>query len=94
MPPESYEILEQRDGYTYVFPEWVKKRKKGFEGQTQTYFLCRLKDDAPSIDVDQRPREFRDYRWIKPSKFDKDWLPEFKHDVYRAVMKDFFDVKL
>ena len=36
----------------------------------------------------------RAYRWIMPEEFDLDWLPEFKRDVYRQVMKDFFSVEL
>ena len=42
----------------------------------------------------QRPREFGAYRWILPEEFDLDWLPDFKRDVYRQVMLDFFSVRL
>lgn len=95
LPPGTYEIEESRNGYRYLYPEQVKKNKKGnYDGQEQTYFLCRLKEDAPPIDVDQKPREFRRFRWVKPSKFKAKWLPGFKRDVYRAVMKDFFGVEI
>jgi len=46
------------------------------------------------VNVNQRPREFGAYRWIRPEEFDLDWLPEFKRDVYRQVMMDFFGVRL
>ena len=53
-----------------------------------------VKDGAPEVDVNQRPREFGAYRWILPEEFDLEWLPAFKRDVYRQVMMDFFGVKL
>ena len=94
---EHYEILRRKDGYRYLYPEDVrfkKIQKHGNHGQEQTYFLCKLRPNAPEINVNQSPREFRSYRWIQPNEFDLDWLPPFKHEVYRAVMKDFFHVDL
>ena len=95
LPPECYEVLESREGYRYLYPEGVKKKKKGpFDGQTQTYFLCRLKDGAPPINVDQEPREFSSHTWVSPAQFELQWLPEFKWEVYRKVMRDFFGIEL
>lgn len=95
LPPSAYEIEQTRDGYRYFYPEAVKKRKKGrYDGQEQTYFLCRLKSDAPPIDIERKAREFRDYRWLNPHKFKLEWLPPFKRKVYRQVLRDFFDVDL
>ena len=90
-----YEILDRKGGYRYLYPPDVrakKLKKHGNHGQEQTYFLCRLNPDAPKIDVNQSPREFRAYRWIDPADFDPRWLPEFKREVYCQVMKDFFDI--
>lgn len=95
--PKHYEVLEQRDGYRYLYPPDVrakKIKKHGNHGQEQTYFLCKLKVDAPPVNVHQSPPEFGAYRWIQPDEFDLDWVPVFKHEVYRAVMKDFFGVDL
>jgi len=95
--PRHYDVVEHRDGYRYLYPAHEKKkkiRKHGSHGQEQTYFLCRLKSDAPQINVHQRPREFRAYRWILPEEFDIEWLPPFKRDVYRQVMRDFFKIEL
>lgn len=92
-----YEIVDRRDGYRYLYPPDVrakKIRKHGSHGQEQTYFLCKLKASAPAIDVNQTPREFGAYRWILPEEFDLDWLPPFKHEVYRSVMADFFGIRL
>ena len=95
--PEHYELIERRVGYRYLYPAEVrgkKVRKHGGHGQEQTYFLCHLHADAPEVNVDQKPREFRAYRWILPTEFDLDWLPSFKRDVYREVMRDFFGIEL
>ncbi len=95
--PKHYEILDRRDGYRYLYPPDVrvrKMRKHGNHGQEQTYFLCRLRPSAPAINVKQNPQEFGAYRWILPEEFDLDWLPAFKHEVYRSVMADFFGVRL
>lgn len=95
LPEGSYDILESRDGYAYHYPPGVKKRKKGnYDGQTQTYFLCRLKADAPPVDVHQDPPEFQDHQWIEPSEFEIEWVPGFKQEVYCRVFRDFFNVEL
>lgn len=92
-----YEVIDRREGYRYLYPEHVrgkKLRKHGNHGQDQTYFLCQLKTDAPPVNVKQKQQEFRAYRWILPTEFDLDWLPDFKRDVYREVMRDFFKITL
>ncbi len=95
--PEHYDVVRKADGYRYIYPPEarIKKRKKhGFHGQEQTYFLCHLKPGAPNINVNQSPREFSNYRWIEPGEFEIEWLPTYKHEVYRQVMKDFFGITL
>ena len=98
LPPPSYEVLESRDGYRYLFPPEIRQRNRSkkakFDGQEQTYFLCRLKEGAPPINVDQIPREFSSHTWVKPTLFDLAWLPAFKRSVYREVLRDFFGVEL
>ena len=92
-----YEVLKRRDGYRYLYPPDIrakKVKKHGNHGQEQTYFLCKLKPNAPAINVNQTPQEFCAYRWIQPDEFDLDWLPTFKHEVYRAILLDFFGVSL
>ena len=97
LEPQHYEVVGQGEGYRYLYPHDVrgkKLRKHGNHGQEQTYFLCHLKPGAPRVNVNQKPKEFRAYRWILPEEFDLDWLPAFKRDVYREVMRDFFHLKL
>ena len=96
--PESYEIRECRGGYRYDYPAKIRASKSGqkkkFIGQEQTYYLCQTKEDYPEIDLMREPREFAQAKWIYPEEFDPAWLPHFKTEVYRAVMKDFFKVEL
>jgi len=97
LAPKHYVVERRRDGYRYLYPEdaRIKKiRRHGSHGQEQTYFLCRLHPAAPEVNVNQKPREFRAYRWISPDEFDLEWLPSFKRDVYRHVMRDFFGLEL
>ena len=96
LPPDCYEIRARRDGYRYIYPQRVKKRKRGacYDGQEQTYFLCQLKEDAPEVNLEREPREFSQFRWVYPDKFSLAWLPDFKKEVYQKVLADFFDVKL
>ena len=94
LPKNSYKVLEKRDGYTYLYSDQVKKQKLYYDGQIQTYYLCRLKKKAPKIDLNQKSPEFSNYKWIKPRDFKLKWLPEFKRQVYRAVLLDFFGVRL
>jgi 8-oxo-dGTP pyrophosphatase MutT (NUDIX family) len=93
LPADSYDIEKQIEGYRYDFPP-SKQSKKGYIGQEQTYFLCRLHDDAPKIDIFSHSDEFQNYKWIKTKNFKRKWLPTWKHRVYEAVMWDFFAKKL
>jgi len=94
----NYEIVKSKGGYRYLYPPEIKQKKlarHGHDGQQQTYFLCRLKPGGlRMIDVNQQPREFQDCRWIDPAGFRLEWLPEFKREVYRAVLNDFFGVEM
>lgn len=95
--PEHYQVDAQRDGYRYLYPEHVRLKKlkrHGSHGQEQTYFRCFLHSHAPEVNVCQRPQEFQAYRWISPDEFDLDWVPDFKREVYRQVIRDFFKIKL
>lgn len=86
--PESYIILESRGPYRYLF----EKRRRGYCGQEQRYFLLELTGSPELIDVSTEEREFRAARWIDPAEFRPEWLPGFKKAVYQAVFRDFFDL--
>lgn len=92
----DYRVTGQRGGYRYSYPlaaQEKKRKKHGYEGQEQTYYTCLLTNAAAVINVQQKPQEFRAYRWIWPDEFDLTWLPSFKQEVYRQVLWDFFEVK-
>jgi len=87
------EVVCEKSGYRYKFSGGRIKWKR-FRGQEQTYFLCDFGGKDRDIDIEQKHPEFRNWRWIKPKEFDLNYVPKFKRDVYRAVMNDFFDVKV
>jgi putative (di)nucleoside polyphosphate hydrolase len=90
--PASYEILEERPNYIYRFP--VKHRRRGrYAGQKQVYFRCLFHGPDTLINLETKNPEFRAWRWIEPAAFDLLWLPEFKREVYREVINDFFKVE-
>jgi putative (di)nucleoside polyphosphate hydrolase len=88
---EDFRIVEKRTGYTYMFPGG---RKRGHDGKEQTYFLCDFLARNSAISVDTEHPEFRDWRWIKPRDFKREWLPTMKLDVYSKVFRDFFGVEI
>jgi len=98
LKPRDYEIERFKGGYRYDYPPEARKNKPPhkakFAGQEQTYFLCRVNDEAPEVDLMQEPREFGAAKWIRPGEFELAWLPDFKKETYREVMSDFFEVDL
>jgi putative (di)nucleoside polyphosphate hydrolase len=90
-----FEVVASRSGYRYLFPEGVRK-KRGWTGQEQTYFLCRYSGEGRSEEfrLDREPREFSRIQWIPPESFRLSWLPEFKRGVYRQVFLDLFGLEL
>lgn len=95
---EAYEVKKVKGGYRYDYPKQVRSSqrgsKKNFRGQEQTYFLCQTKDDYPEVNLMREPREFAQAKWIYPEEFQASWLPDFKKDVYRSVIRDFFEAEL
>ena len=90
LPAKDYRVLTSKGPDRYAFGNG--RKKKGFDGQEQTYFLAQFTGSAARIEVRTKHQEFQAVRWISPSEFDLQWLPVFKHDVYRAVLRDFFEI--
>jgi len=90
--PAHYRVIETKGPYRYVFSPG--RTKEGFDGQEQTYFLIEFTGADSTIDVTTEQPEFTQFRWIEPSEFQIDWVPEFKQDVYREVFFDFFGITL
>lgn len=90
--PHQLQLLERRGGYRYEFPKG--RLKYGiYGGQEQVYYLCRFLGKDSDINIDTKHREFGRWRWVKPEKFDMDWVPRFKRDVYRRLLLDFFQLE-
>lgn len=87
----DFRILEKKSGYAYIF---ANGPRRGHDGKKQTYFLCEFLGDDRKINVATPHPEFRAFKWIFPSQFSKDWLPAMKQEVYAAVFRDFFGVKI
>ena len=90
--PEDYRIVAARGPYRYLFGEGRKKR--GYHGKEQHYFLCEFEAPDTRINVATEYPEFRAWKWIAPEEFQLAWLPEMKVEVYRAVFRDFFAIAL
>jgi putative (di)nucleoside polyphosphate hydrolase len=90
--PTDYRIIEQRGPYRYTFDGG--RTKKRFHGQEQQYFLAEMLASDSAIDVSTKKPEFRRVAWIEPAQFNLLWLPRMKREVYRAVLHDFFGVRI
>lgn len=94
----TFEIMKSLGGYRYDYPAKVvankPPHKRKYAGQEQTYYLCRVKEDYPHLDLMREPREFSQAKWIYPEEFQIYWLPDFKKEVYREVLRDFFSVEI
>lgn len=88
----DYRIVEKRGPYYYLFPPGVTK--KGQHGKEQYYFLCDYFGRDDRLDVKTEHPEFRAWKWIEPSEFRIEWLPQMKREVYQQVFQDFFGIKL
>ncbi|MEX1119278.1 MAG: NUDIX domain-containing protein [Terrimicrobiaceae bacterium] len=92
IPSSAYIVLSSKGPYHYLFSGGAKR--KGWIGQAQTYFLAELTNEDIPLNLDGPPREFRDTRWIYPHEFTLNGIPSMKHDVYRQVFSDFFNIQI
>jgi putative (di)nucleoside polyphosphate hydrolase len=90
LPGGSYRIIERKEPYRYLFDKG--RKKEGFDGQEQIYFLVELLPGYQPKHETSEP-EFRALRWIVPSEFDIEWVAPFKREVYTQVLSLFFGVQ-
>ncbi len=85
----SVEILgEYPEWITYDFPKVARGKCYPYDGQTQKYFLVRLKEDA-KIDLNAYEiPEFEEYEFVAYDELFKK-VTYFKRKVYRKVI-DYF----
>ncbi|MDA3908546.1 MAG: RNA pyrophosphohydrolase [Sulfurimonas sp.] len=85
---DEVEILaEFPEWLDYDFPGTVAKKMYPFDGQTQKYFLVRLKDDE-TINLDTEEPEFLEYKFVK-FKVALNHITYFKRPVYKKVLNYF-----
>ena len=81
------EIIAQYPQWlSYDFPENVAKKMR-FDGQSQKYFLVRLKPGA-KIDINTPKPEFNDFSFVKVEEINK-IVNSFKKPIYTKVIKYF-----
>ena len=68
------------------------RKKDGFNGQEQHYFLAELTNPQAVIRFDGS-HEFRAARWLPPAYYDLNWIGGMKRDVYAGVFRDFFGIE-
>lgn len=78
-------LSEYPQWLSYDFPEGTTSRKfYNFDGQTQKYFLVRLRPSA-KININTKKPEFDEYRFINSSEVLSD-VNHFKKPIYSKVI--------
>ena len=80
-------VAEYPEWISYDFPEKVAKKMKPYKGQTQRYFLLKLKKDA-SINLATEHPEFIDYKFVSVEDV-LNHTAHFKKPVYETVLNYF-----
>jgi len=84
----SAEIIgEYPEWISYDFPSKIAERMKPYIGQTQRYFLMRLKDDA-IIKLDTEHPEFCEHKFVSVEDV-LNHTAHFKKPVYETVLNYF-----
>jgi putative (di)nucleoside polyphosphate hydrolase len=90
LKPTDYRILASKGPYRYLFMNG--RKKDGFDGQEQHYFLAELTNPKSAIRF-EGSHEFRAARWLPPASYDLDWIGPMKREVYASVFRDFFGIE-
>jgi len=85
---DEVEIIAQMPEWLkYDFPKKIAKKMYPFDGQTQKYFLVKLKPGA-KINLNTEIPEFREYKFVSKDDIFK-YVKSFKRPVYKVVL-DYF----
>jgi len=85
---DDVEVLsEHPEWMSYDFPNKATKKRYPFDGQTQKYFLVKLKADA-EIQLATKIPEFNDYKFVRVNEV-FDYVTHMKKPIYKKVM-DYF----
>lgn len=77
-------VAEYPEWIAYDFPEHVAARMRPYCGQTQRYYLVRLKPKA-KINLETKHPEFIDYKFIDIDEL-FDYIAHFKKPIYEKVI--------
>jgi len=82
------EIVAEFPGWvSYDFPPAVAAKMTPYDGQTQKYYLVRLKKGA-KININTELPEFSEFKFVPSNKLN-DYITFFKRTVYKKVLKYF-----
>jgi putative (di)nucleoside polyphosphate hydrolase len=85
---DEVEIIAEYPGWvSYDFPPSVAKNMAPFDGQTQKYYLVKLKKGAV-VNINTKVPEFSEYKFVKRARLN-DYITFFKRTVYKKVLKYF-----
>lgn len=84
---EAKIIGEYPEWISYDFPDKIAKKMKPYRGQTQRYFLLKLKKSA-QINLDTKHPEFSDYKFVDAEDV-LNHTAHFKQPVYINVLNYF-----
>ena len=80
-------IAQYPEWISYDFPEKIAKKMKPYKGQTQRYFLLKLKKSA-IINLETKHPEFNDYKFVDADDI-LNHTAHFKKPVYETVINYF-----
>jgi len=80
-------ISEYPEWISYDFPEKIAKKMKPYKGQTQRYFLMKLKKSAVINLATEHP-EFSDYKFVGVDEL-LSHTAHFKKPIYETVINYF-----
>lgn len=85
---DEVEIIAEYPGWvSYDFPPSVAKNMAPFDGQTQKYYLVKLKKGAV-VNINTEIPEFSEYKFVKRARLNE-YITFFKRTVYKKVLKYF-----
>jgi len=80
-------VAEYPEWISYDFPEKIAQKMKPYKGQTQRYFLLKLKKSA-KINLETEHPEFMDYKFVSVEDV-LEHTAHFKKPVYETVINYF-----
>jgi len=84
---EATVVSEYPEWISYDFPQKIAEKMKPYIGQTQRYFLLKLKEGA-TINIETEHPEFNDYKFVSVDDV-LNLTAHFKKPVYEKVINYF-----